>query len=418
MCEIRKFSYDEMAEMLNRHELIVIDTNVWLYLFTYFSFNEIKELFSSMKKEYFIHEIFVVPHIFEEYINGKKKIKNTYNNPFKEKRKQLLDIYDDMNKRINKFDKSLYNCIGFQKIVDESNSFYINIKQNVDSLVIGDTKNFDNKEKLIDKFLETCNDNYRKIQLINASIPFEENIWKSDQKKSGNSDGDLKIWNEILELVVNYDCKKIVIIENEKKGEWNNPKVIDSLNKNSSSTLEIIDFKTFVRQNLPSISYSLFCKCVNNYERYHNYINITNFSELRKNYSELMNDFVPMANVDILEEARFLIEYDVKNLNLESSIKKISIHIDDVEQLNGDTPVITTEYDEVKLNHTFKQRLKCTIIINDNEKTEFSFDQIFVEYNVVSDRVLTKNSKFKEEWIDKSISYDFDELKRNLFAFK
>ncbi len=63
MCEIRKFSYDEMAEMLNRHELIVIDTNVWLYLFTYFSFNEIKELFSSMKKEYFIHEIFVVPHM-------------------------------------------------------------------------------------------------------------------------------------------------------------------------------------------------------------------------------------------------------------------------------------------------------------------------------------------------------------------
>lgn len=60
MCEIRKFSYEEMIEMLKRNELIVIDTNVWLYLFTYFSCDEIKELFSAFEKGYFTHELFVM----------------------------------------------------------------------------------------------------------------------------------------------------------------------------------------------------------------------------------------------------------------------------------------------------------------------------------------------------------------------
>ncbi len=414
MCEIRECSYEEMVRNLNRNELIVLDTNVWLDLFVYYSYEEINELFSSVEKDYYIHEVFVLPHIIEEYINGKKKIKNTYEDTFKKNKEQLLSIYDDMNGRINKFDESFNNCVGYHEIVDKSNLFYKDIKQMIDSLVVGDTVDYEKKEKIIDIFLERCSKNYHNVKMLNKTKYLRENIWNSDSKKKKNYDGDLKIWNELLELSSNYNCEKIILIENEKKEEWDRKKLQESLWENSSLVLEIIDFKTFVCNYLTCISYSLFCKCVNYYDRYHIFMNIAVYSELVKYYANIMNNFTPMNKHDVSAKLKELIEYDVKLLNLESNLKNIKIQIDDIEPLSEKTGVVTTTYDEVRLNHKFKQKVKCVISIDDSFGKKFFLDNLFVEYNIVSNRLLMHDTQFLDEWIEKHIDHDFKELKKHL----
>lgn len=419
MFEITEFSYDEMVTSLNRKELIAIDTNVWLDLFVNYSCEEIVELFEVIRKEYFIHEVFVVPHINEEYINGKKKVKDTFKDYFRKNKGQLLKIYDEMKLRINNFDNSFYNCVGFQEIVDKSNLFYEDIKAMINSLVVGDTISFDDKEKIIDSFLDICNQNYSKVKMVNAATPLKENVWKSDSKKDKNSDGDFIIWNQILELSSNYKCKKIILVVNEKKNEWNDIRVEKSLKENSTASLEIIDFKTFVRRYLTSVSYSLFCKCVNNYDRYYQYTNINNYNSLSKKYRKLIEKFIPMDESSIIFETKELIEYDLRMQCLEENINDINIHILGIEPLSQETNVITTSYDEVRLDHKFNQKVKCIIEINNDRNKAFLFDNLSVEYNLISNRVLMGESQFLDEWISKNVDYDYDELKRNIgFIFK
>lgn len=414
MAQIRKFTYEEMCEMLKRKEIIVFDTNVLLDLFV-FTFDDLKEIMNSFEEDYYIHKIFITPHIYEEYINGLNKIRNTYIRSVELKKEQVRGIYKKMMDSINIMKNNLGNSVGFLKVVELTNDFYNNICAKIDDVNYGDLLDYAEKENLINRFVEIFINNYYRVSKFKIPIYLDENFWNSDRKKSKNSFGDLIIWNEILLLANNLSAESLYLVENEGKKEWTVDKLHNSLHRNVNMGFEIRNFKEFILNHISAVSDRVIHKCMDNYDRYCQYLSISTFLDLSKKYAIIKN-FRPLGIFQIKRLIEENLKCDFDCFDNENKIIILDVKILSIDDLKSSSEVETDVYDEVRLCHTFKQKIECQMLIRYKDKIEvFTLDSAYIAYSLVSTRIMyCKEESSIDEYIKNDVEYDYLELERKL----
>ncbi|ABS39914.1 PIN-like domain-containing protein [Clostridium botulinum] len=249
----------EITNILTKEPIIIMDTNVWLDLYS-LSPDTIRSIIESLSETEFVwlpNEVYIefkrhVKEKRDENINRYQKLKEEICRLLSDNQNKANSVFNTYNrfKLPDVLEQNEFLKAEISKIQSEVSKKLEKIQANhSDNMALnGIDKNSDCIEEYINELYLKCNaKRYSTMELLKIYEEGEKRYkYKiapgfTDAKKKDNVSseiperkyGDLIIWKEILNLISSKD-KDIIFINNEKKSDWWVPEIV---NKNRIPTV-------------------------------------------------------------------------------------------------------------------------------------------------------------------------------------
>lgn len=387
-----------ITEFLKKEPIIILDTNVWLDLYSLSpdTIGSIVEAFSESDLFWLPNQVYseFKRHVKEkrdENINRYQKLKEEICKHLSDNQNKINSVFNTFNrfKLPEILEQNEYIKNEIIKIQNEASQKLKEIQLNHTNNMVsnGISKSSDCLEKYIDDLHKNSNaQRYSTIELLEIYEEGEKRYkYKiapgfTDIKKRENDSseiperkyGDLIIWKEILNLVSSAQ-KDVIFINNEKKMDWWVP---DIINKNRIPTVLTEEFKSETNNN-------------------HQFIMLT-FDEFISHCGEQLN--IPIhAILEITERISFISDlnkYFKENLSqiIIDFINEYEVQERIIAQINDDVLgecIAGGNVDEV-------DEIEITDVKSTNEK--FSFDDDEFQMIIEFDAEITADSNISVYW--------------------